>query len=165
MRRVVLLVIALTLALTGLLAAPAWAPVEGRRECDNWYFNNGGYEYRYSHCANPYFVQTVVKAHSRHHLYRRGDSTSPWSDSPNQMLRIDVWNLIVRSTNYPRAMQQDTDGSATADFYSAGIGLACLARAEAQNVGETVRLSNGNLVGGNNGAEEFVSSYDFRPCS
>jgi hypothetical protein len=169
MRRIRSVLVAVALAASMLVAAagPAQAPVEGARACNNWYFTDG-YYYRLSHCTNPYFVGNVVKAHARLHLYYQPSPTSGWRDpSSVDSITINGWTLAVGNNAYDRAPQSRGSGPPVADFYSAGIGLACGALAATANYDESVRLSNGHAhygPGAYSVSEYVLSPESARPC-
>jgi hypothetical protein len=168
MRRIRSVLVAVALAASMLVAAagPAQAPEHGARACDNWYFSDSGLNYRFSHCTNPYFVQNVVKAHARLHLYYQPSPTSGWLDpSSVDSITINGWSLAVSGNVYGRAPQSRGSGPPVADFYSAGIGLACGAVAATSNWDESVRLANGHAhYGPNDQSEVAVSPNSYRPC-
>ena len=166
MRRIRSVLGAVALAATMLVATGPAQADDGPRACDNWYFVDGGLGYRFSHCASPYFVQDVVKAHARLHLYYRPSPTSGWLDpSSVDSITINGWYLHVNNNSYARAPQSRGSGPPTADFYSAGIGLACNAQAASANTDESVRLANGHAYyGPNDASENVVSPLSRRPC-
>jgi hypothetical protein len=139
-------------------AGPAQAPVEGARACDNWYFFDSGLNYRFSHCTNPYFVQNVVKAHARLHLYVQSAQGAWVNPSSVDSITINGWVLHVNNNGYARAPQSRGSGPPYADFYSAGIGLACGAPAWTINTDESVRLANGRPHYGPGGEAEIATS-------
>jgi hypothetical protein len=166
MRRIRSVVVAVALAASMLVAAagPAQAPEHGTRECDNWYFRDSGLDYRFSHCSNPYFVQDVVKAHARLHLYYWSTSADAWRDpSSVDSITINEWNLYV-GIIYARAPQSRGSGPPYHSFYSAGIGLACGALAASSNWDESVRLANGHAhYGPGDSSEIAISPNSARP--
>jgi hypothetical protein len=167
MRRIRSVLVAVALAASMLVATgPAAAAGDGPRACNNWYFFDGGLDYRFSHCTSPYFVQNVVKAHARLHLYYRPSPTSGWLDpSSVDSITINAWILGVNGKNYDRAPQSRGSGPPTADFYSAGIGLECGVSAWTINWDESVRLANGHAHYGPGGDPERADSpASVRPC-
>jgi hypothetical protein len=171
MRRIRSVLVAVALAASMLVAAagPAQAPWEGFRTCNDWYFTDG-YVFRFSHCSNPYYVQDVVKAHARLHLYRQ-NAMGGWEDpSSVDSITINGWTLYLSAglqgtKTYYRAAQSRGSGPPYADFYSAGVGLACNASAWTDNWDESVRLANGHAHYGPNNADEVVTSpISVRPC-
>jgi hypothetical protein len=158
MRRIRSVLVAVALAASMLVAAGPAQADDGPRACNNWYFTDG-YYFRFSHCASPYFVQGVVKAHARLHLYYQPSPTSGWRDpSSVDSITINGWTLSVNNTSYPRAPQSRGSGPPTADFYSAGVGLACGDYAGSVNWDESVRLSNGHAHYGPGGQSELATS-------
>jgi hypothetical protein len=167
MRRIRSVLVAVALAATMLVATgPASAAGDGTRACNNWYFRDSGLDYRFSHCASPYFVQDVVKAHARLHLYYWSTSAGAWRDpSSVDSITINEWDLYVRGNIYARAPQSRGSGPPVADFYSAGVGLPCRALAASANWDESVRLANGHAHYGPGGEpESAVSPNSARPC-
>jgi hypothetical protein len=160
MRRIRSVVVVIALAASMLVAAagPAQAPEHGARTCNNWYFTDG-YYFRFSHCTNPYFVQDVVKAHARLHLYYQPSPTSGWRDpSSVDSITINGWTLTVGPTYYPRAPQSRGSGPPYHSFYSHGVGLACGTPVATENYDESVRLSNGHAHYGPGGVAEYALS-------
>jgi hypothetical protein len=111
-------------------------------------------------------LENVVKAHARLHLYYQPSPTSGWRDpSSVDSITINGWTLTVGPNTYDRAPQSRGSGPPYADFYSAGIGLACGTPAATENYDESVRLSNGHAHYGPSDYTEYaLSPNSSRPC-
>jgi hypothetical protein len=136
---------------------------KGPRTCDDWYFLHKNVQYRFSHCARVYYVQTVAKALAELHLYY--GSSGGWFDAPYvDSITINAWRIKRGGTWYDRAPQSRGYGPPEQDFYSAGLDAPCNTYFVSENRDESVRIFDGTPFLGPGGDAEIVTSPSTHRC-
>jgi hypothetical protein len=143
----------------------AW---EAPRVCGEWFVSS--INHRLSYCINNYFVQDVVKAHAKLHLYYRPCPTCSYITAPAaKSLTVNNWSLTTQRGEFIRS-PVSAGGSSIRDFYSAGIGIDCppddfaISEIFDESFRANDQFGGGAYLGPGGSAEYRRTGIDQRPC-